>query len=213
MSTTFAESLLDSMATQTVANADYLAYLTALAQCFEGVFALAMDQGYPDDPDYIPGWSVLLDVDACPTQYLPYLAMFNGTQIPVGANDATARQIIRAEAGMQRGTGLGGAYTTATIPAGGAIISAAQRNLSGTQSVILLERTAADGTPDAYHFVLIVKPGEVVSVSALTADVTNAKPGGIQWTLVQTVGYTWSTAIHVWSADTFTWDLSATTQP
>jgi hypothetical protein len=126
------------------------AFLTALAAPFEQVFGLVMDQGNdPDAAAWVPGYGALLDVDLCPTAFLPFLGQFNGTTIPTGASDAVARAIIRAEAGMQRGT-----------PA--SIVAAAVRNLVGSRSVALQERTAADGSFDPYHFVLIVRPEELL---------------------------------------------------
>lgn len=154
MTDTFAGGVADDLAPFLTAendpNGDHAIYLGALAAPFEQLFSLAMDQGFPDDgEDYIPGWSVLLDVDAAPAQFLPWLAMFNGTVIPAGTDEATARAIIRDEAGMQRGTP-------------GAIVAAARRNLVGSQSVVLLERTYTDGTADPYYFVLVVRPEELV---------------------------------------------------
>jgi hypothetical protein len=217
MTATFAGGLLARLAPfvtpQTDPTGAHAIYLTALAQCFEETFGIVMDQGFPDDPDWVPGYGPLLDVDACPTAFLPFLAQFVGATIPVGASDAVARQVIRAESGMQRGTGFAGTYDSGTIPDGGAIVSAAQRNLSGTQSVTLLERLNAAGEPDAYAFVLVVKPGEVVSLSQLIADVSAAKPGGVMFAVTESDAWVWDEALHVWAADSMTWDASATTRP
>lgn len=191
MTQTLTSSLLADLAPwvtpQEDPTGDHAIFLSALAAMGEQLYSLIMDQGYADDPTFQPGWSSLFNVLTCPAQFLPYLAMFNGTQIPAGSSAAVARQVIQAESGMARGQGFAGSYSTATIPAGGAIISAAQRNLSGTQNVTLFERTAADGTtPDPYHFVLVVLTSQVVSATKLTTDVNNAKPGGVLWTLLQT---------------------------
>lgn len=196
--TTFGSMLLDDLGP--FRNADHDSYLLALSQMFESITQLVMDQGNDGDPDYIPGWGTIFDVDRCATAFLPYLAQFVGVQIPAGTDDATARQIIRSESNQHRGTGT-------------AIISAAQRNLRGTQSVTLLERTAADGTDDPWFFVLTVIPSEIISLPQLTADVNGVKPAGVQWHLGETDGYTWASAIHVWSADTFHWKNAAYLQP
>jgi P2-related tail formation protein len=192
---TFTSTLLDDLAVWVTPaqdpTGDHAKYLSALGSMAEQCWSLVMDQGFPDDSTWVPGYSTLLNPTTCPTAFLPYLAQFVGAQIPSGSTDAVARQIIRAEAGMQRGTGFGGSYTSSTIPAGGAIVSAAQRNLSGGQHVTLFERTAADGsTRDPYHFVLVVLTSEVVSATKLTTDVNNVKPAGIQWTLTQTSTWT-----------------------
>ncbi len=153
MTTTFAGTYLEQMSAWTTPandpDGDHATFLTALAQTVEETFGLVMDQG--DDPDaasWVPGWGSLLDVDACPAKYLPYLAQFVGAVIPVGTSPAHARAMIRSESGMQRGTAA-------------AITAAATRNLTGTQSVVLQERTAADGSADAYHFLLLVRPEEL----------------------------------------------------
>jgi hypothetical protein len=148
--------------------------LDAKAAMFEQLFALVWDQGDPDDPDYAAGWTSLFDVDACLLGYLPFLGQVVGVPPAalVGADDATARQIIRAEQGMQRGT-------LATV------IAATQRFLTGTQSVAVEERTAADGTPDAYHFIVVVRPEEIIDLAGLTAAVNAVKPAGVFWTLIQ----------------------------
>lgn len=167
--------------------------LAALAQMGEQVYGIVADQGSPDDPaNYTAGWSVLLDPDNCPAQFISYGAQFVGVQIPPSTGETDARAIWKEEAGFSRGT-----------PA--AIIAAARRYLTGTKSAILLERQGSSGPLSAYEFVLQVKPAEVVSVTQLTAAVDAARPAGITWALVQTAGTTWASETHTWTADTQTW--------
>lgn len=173
--------------------------------CYSGLFdqvaALVTPSGSPDEPaSYAAGWSSLLDPQTCPDQFLPYCGQFVGVQIPTGTSDVSARAMIEAEAGFSTGTLAG-------------VTAAAQQWLTGSQSVTILERTAANGAADAYHFVLIVTPSQVVGVAGLTAAVNAAKPVGVQWTLVQQAGYTWSQAVNDWSADTMTWQQTTNTQP
>lgn len=208
----FTDGVLNSAAPLTADSSDLVNYLTALGEMFDPVYDIVSDQGYPDDPDYVPGWSSLLDPDNCPAEFLPYLAQFNGTVVPPGTDAVTARAIIKGESGMQRGTGIGGTYNSSTMPAGGSIVAAAQRNLTGTQSVTLIERMNGSGA-DAYSFILIVRPEEVLSATALTAAVNAVKPAGIVWTLVQIDAYTWVGATHNFSADTMSWAQTANTQP
>lgn len=137
----------------------------------------AFPTGTPVQLAYIPGWSSLLDPFNCPDQFLAFLAQFNGTDVPIGLDPATARTKILSEGSQKRGTL---ASITSTI----------QRNLSGTQSVFIQERINPLGNPDAYWFVVVVKPEEVINVQALTDSVNAVKPGGVQWTLVQTDGWT-----------------------
>lgn len=144
----------------------------ALAAMFEEAYGIVSTSGSPDAPgSYVAGYSTLLDPANCPASFLPYLSQFNGTGVQKGTSASDARSIITSEGGFQRGT-----------PA--AIIAAAKRNLTGTQSVSLLERT-----PNPYAFVVVVRPGEVTSVSALTAAVNAVKPAGLTWQLVQTNGW------------------------
>jgi hypothetical protein len=183
----------------------------AVAPLFEAMWDLATDHGVDGDADYLPGFGVLFNVapqpgapgygaPVCPTADLGYVGQFVGVQVPAGADDATARSLVLAEAGRNRGT-----------PA--AVIAAAKRNLSGTQSVTLLERTAPDGTPHHGWFTLVVRPEEVISLSALTAAVNACKLSGLMWGVVQQDAYIWSSAIHTWAADTMTWAAASGTQP
>jgi hypothetical protein len=190
---------------------------------FEDVYGIVASQGSPDDPDnYTAGYSVLLDPVNCPDAYLGYCGMFVGVYVPPGTDPGTARAQILAEKNLTVGT-----------PS--AIIMAAQLSLSGTKSVILVERQG-DGGPDAYWFQLIVRPEELNlgatwsslnlpwSIAtgtwiggdqsiALKAAVNAVKPAGVFWTLVSTDGFTWVGAVHTWAADTFTWSQSSNTQP
>jgi len=197
MASTLTEGVEASLAPWLTAQADpqgNFKHLTdALAAMGEQVYAIVADQGSPDDPaNYVAGWSSLLDPDTCPTAFLPYCSMFNGTGVPPGTDDAEARAIIKAEGGFGRGT-----------PA--AIVATARRFLTGTQSCMLIERQSQGG-PDPYHFLLIVRPEEVLDAVALTAAVEAVKPAGVQWTpLVETDGEIWAEATRAWSADTTTW--------
>jgi hypothetical protein len=159
-------------------NGNLRAYLSTLGGMLDPVAFIVTDQGFPDatDGSYVPGWSNLLDPNNCPTQFLPFLSTFNGTGVQPGTDDATARAIIKAEAGFKRGT-----YDS--------IVAAAQRNLTGTKTVAILERTAPIG-PDAYHFVLQARPEECPDATALRNAVDSVRPAGIQWTLVLTDGWT-----------------------
>lgn len=200
----FTDGVLTSATPFAADNADLTNYLTALGGMFDLIYGLVSDQGFAGDPDYVPGWSSLLDPDNCPAQFLPYLAQFNGTIVPPNTDEADARAIIKGESGMSRGTGLGGTYNTSTIPAGGAIVAAAQRNLIGTQSATLIERMNGSGA-DAYSFLLFVRPEECLSVTALKAAVNAVKPAGVVWTLTLTDGETWALATRTWASDTTTW--------
>lgn len=149
--------------------------LQAYAAMGEQVFDIVQDTGSPDVPaSFTAGWSVLLDPTNCPAQFIPFGAQFVGVQIPSGMDAADARALWKNEAGFARGT-----------PA--AIIAAAQRFLTGSQSVVLQERTGTGLL--AYSFVLIVRPEQVTNVTQLQAAVDSVRPAGITWTLIQTDGW------------------------
>lgn len=184
------------------ANSGSIDYFAALGTMFEQIYGIVVAQGDPDDPiDYTAGWSTLLDPDACPAHFLPFLAQFNGTDLPPGIDETTARMKIKLEAAQFRGTLS-------------SMVAQAKQNLTGTQYLAVKERTAADGvTPAPYHMVFTFHLSECASAAALVAAVESRKPAGIQITYNSTTGYTWNSANNAWSADTMTWDQSASTQP
>lgn len=169
------ERLAPWLTPQTDPTGDHATFLRAICAPGEQLFSLVWDQGDPDDADYQPGWGVLFDVDAVPLQFLPFLAQLVGVPAAAlaGLGDADARSVVRQEQGQQRGTLA-------------AVIAAAKRFLSATQSTAILERVAADGSADAYHFLVVVRPEEIVDERALVDAVNAVKPGGLQWDLIQT---------------------------
>lgn len=180
---------------------DHLAwYVDSLAGMFEPTWDIVSEQGTDGQPGFLPGYGVLLDVDSCPASGLGYLGQYVGVAIPAGSSESTARALVRNKAGFQRGTAA-------------AIIGAAQAWLTGTQSVSLFERTASNGTVDAYHFILVVRPEEVVDLTKLTAAVSAVKPGGVMFTVSESDSYEWVQAVHTWAADTFSWQSTSSTQP
>lgn len=85
-------------------NGDLYGYLVALGSMYDTVATLVSDQGFPQDSDFVPGWSILLDPFNCPGQFLPFLAQFVGVALPPGTDPDYARQQILAECGQRRGT-------------------------------------------------------------------------------------------------------------
>lgn len=164
-------------------------YLDAIGAEFQQVALITQDvgsdntvgfnsaiNGYGVVP-YVSGYSTIFNPNTCPSAQLGYLGQFVGVAIPAGQDATTARMIVQAESGLARGT-----------PA--AIIAAAKRNLTGTQSCLLFERTRADGNLDPYWFLLQVRPEECASQANLKASVNAVKPGGVDWQLVVTDGWT-----------------------
>lgn len=149
---------------------------------------------------YTPGYGTIFNPSTCPAADLPFLGQFVGVEVPVGQDYPTALSLVTTEAGLQRGT-----------PA--AIIAAAKRNLTGTQSVTLIERVRPDGVADAYWFILIVRPEECPSAANLTAAVNLVKPGGVMWQLVQQDAWTWAQASNQWQQDSMTWQQTTNQHP
>jgi hypothetical protein len=198
---TFTDEVLAHASAWTSGTDVMAVYLSAIAAAFEEVYTLVMPFGDPEDQvNFWPSWAVLLDPTNCPTNLLPFLSQFNGTAVPPGTSDAVARQQIRTEASMYRGTVA-------------AMVQAAQNQLTGTQQVLLRERTSAAGTPDPYHVILTYNTGQCQSPAALIAAVEAQKPAGIQISYVGTAGYTWNESQRTWNAETMTWSQTLNTQP
>lgn len=176
------------------------AYCQAIGVMFDPIAALVADTGVDGDTDYTPGYGTIFDIDNCPTADLPYLGQFVGVQLPTSVDDATARALIRAEAGINRGTVA-------------SIISAVQRNLTGTQSVILRERTDGNGNPDAYQIMVSLKTSEVASLAAIQQAVNQVKPAGVVVNYIVADGNIWADATQTWAADTFTWAAAFNATP
>jgi hypothetical protein len=200
--TTFTEGVQASLAPWADPAGNWLAGNQALASMFEEVFSIVSDQGSPDVPaSFTAGWSTLLDPTVCPAAFLPFCGAFIGVPIPPGADPVAARAQIIAEQNFARGT-----------PA--AILAAAQRFLTPGSYLVLLERTAASGSPAPYHAVLGFRAADLLTTEQELINAVEAqKPAGIQISYVESAGYTWVESIHLWSADTFTWNAAFATQP
>lgn len=157
-------------------SADLDAYLTAIGEMNDTTAGIVMDQGFPGDPGYVPGWSTLLDPNNCPAEFLPFLAQFIGVVIQPGTDAAVARAQIFAESNINRGTAT-------------SIQNAVTQHLTDTQSVHIIEREGQFGT-DPYSFIVIVRSEEVISVQGLTDAVNATKPAGLQWFLIETDAWT-----------------------
>ena len=156
--------------------------------------------GTPVQLDYVPGWSILLDPDDCPAQFLPFLAQFNGTNTPVGLDAATARMKITNESAQQRGTLA-------------AVTAAIQRNETGTSLVSIIERKDSTGATNEYFFTAVVPTSQAANAQAIKDAITATKPGGVQFALVLSDAFIWNQAIHTWAADTMSWDQTTSSQP
>ena len=168
------EYLTDQL--EPILSTDLLTYIAAIAKMFEQVETYITDQG---DEWWQQAWSIMLDVDNAPVEALPYLSCFVGVDLPVGADEATMRALIRAQNAKKRGT-----------PA--SIIMSAKAYLTGAQYTFLRER---DG--GAYYATLNVRASETdIPEGSYIVNRTNAalypliealrqtKPAGVVLTLV-----------------------------
>jgi Phage tail protein (Tail_P2_I) len=157
-------------------------------------------------PAFIPSWGKLFDPDLCPAKYLPYLAQFVGVEIPQVASEAEARALIKEEQGFTRGTTQ--AVETAIYKNSTLVMTSHTLVERG----ILIERRNAEGSEDAYHFLVVLEESFIPNRTAFEAAVNEKKPGGVFWTLIMTAGLTWATAPGTWSEGMHTW-AKATTAP
>jgi hypothetical protein len=144
-----------------------LTYVNALGVMYQLV------EDWVRDSESAPGWSLLLDIDRCPPEALPWLAQLTGVRIPARVTDPVEqRQWILSTDGFKRGTVA-------------ALLGAARSTLTGEQRLVFRERDgAAHGyasSPD-YAYVLTVysyhaeTPDPTATLNALLAQ----KPAAIK---------------------------------
>lgn len=151
------------------------------------------------DTDAAPGWSVLLDVDRCPSYGLAWLAQFVGVRLDPAAADTAKRAEIRTQPGFARGTVT-------------ALLAVAQSYLQGTRTVLINERdtspyhltvtvyaaeleglhyndlTAAYSTYNALTAAFATYNAYAASTAELIAALQAAKPAGLQMTVTIAAG-------------------------
>lgn len=158
--TAFGAELLERL--RPWATDDLAIYADAFGAMADEVYTLVTDQGVDGDPDYVPGYGILFDVDLCPAKWLGYLAQLVGVTIPAGTAEADARALIRAHAGMNRGTAE-------------SIRLAVQATLTAPQTVTIDERV--DG--DAYAILIHTYTAQTPDPGATLAAALSQKPGGL----------------------------------
>lgn len=144
-------------------------FLQALSGGFEQIDSVIRDT---DDG---PGWSALLDANRCPVWALRWLGQLVGVAIVPGTPEEAARNAIRTPAGWRRGTPQ-------------AIIDAVRPTLTGTQTVILLERDT-----DAYHLTVATFTDETPDTAATEAAALSQKPAGLLMDVVTTAHWAYIT--------------------
>ena len=158
-------------------------YLGATAKPMEAVREVAEETGEPGHSGYVPGYGVIFNPVTCPDKWLPFLGQFVGVEVPKTATESEARELIKAQGGLERGTLM-------------ALELAIKRVIGNSAPFTIQERTALNGSEAAYHFNVIVKPGK--ATIALKEAIERVKPGGVQFSLIE-VANAWINASKKWS--------------
>jgi hypothetical protein len=128
----------------------------------------------------IPGWAILLDVDRCPIEALPWLGQFVGVHFPSTLTDIQMRAAIKGVAGWSRGSPQ-------------SLINAAKQYLTGAQTVVLRERDAAACPSDPpYGLTVITYTSQTPDTSKVLAALMAQKPAGIILNYVTQTGQDYS---------------------
>lgn len=154
----------------------------AVGVMFQSMLEVAEETGEDGTAGYIPAYGKLLDPVTCPAADLPYLGQYVGVTVPTGATEAEARALVKAEAGLERGTRKA--------------IEAAIKRVLGVAPFTIQERTAKGGGAAPYHFNVLVGIGK--SSAALIAAIEEQKPGGLQFSVIETAG-AWIAGSKKWS--------------
>lgn len=157
------------------ANADKSFPLLTLCEAIAGRLTQIEDVIRDDSITDDPGWSIVMDVDRAPSEWLGWLAQFAGVRLPSGLSDADQRIRIKNTDGFKRGTPT-------------AIVAAVQPFLTGTKTVYLVERHGS-----AYRLTVATKAAETPSIAAVTAAVLTQKPAGIVLAVTTVLGNDYTT--------------------
>lgn len=154
----------------------------SIGQMFQPVLELAEEEGEDGTAGYRPAWGRLLEVQLVPAKDLAYLGQFVGVEIPKVDSESEAREIVKAEAGLERGTRKS--------------IESAIKRIIGAASFNIQERTNKAGGAAAYAFNVIVGSGK--KTTALVEAIEAVKPGGIIMSVIEATGL-WLNGAKKWS--------------
>jgi hypothetical protein len=129
------------------------------------------------------GWSVLLDLDRCPPEALPWLAQFVGVRLLAGSTESEQRARIASTDGFKRGTRE-------------ALIGAAQATLTGARKVTLRERDgdkALEPIAYAYRLTVTTYASQTPDPAATLAALLAQKPGGLVLEFHTAIGQDYAT--------------------
>jgi len=180
---TFAERLYVMLAPLAQSDPDLGWSLLILLNALGAMYQLIED--WVRDQPQGPGWSLLLDINRCPDEALPWLAQLVGVRLLPGSTPDEQRARIAATDGFRRGS-----------PA--AMVGAAKATLTGSQTVVLRERDGANmGYPNspesAYCLTVVTYQGQTPDQTATKNAILAQKPGGILLNYLTEVGQDWQT--------------------
>jgi hypothetical protein len=78
--------------------------LQSMGAMAQPVMEVIEDEGFEGEANFIPGYGRIFDPKLCPGGFLAYLGQFVGVSIPIGTPEAEARQLVKNESGLERGT-------------------------------------------------------------------------------------------------------------
>lgn len=122
------------------------------------------------DTDEGPGYSIIVDADRAPAEWIPWGMQLNGVRPRSGLTDAAQRARWKSTDGFKAGTP-------------GAIVGAAQQYLTGTKTVYLVERHGS-----RYRFTVTTIDTETPDPAAVLAALKEQKPYGFSMAHAMTTG-------------------------
>lgn len=176
---------------QAIWSDDLSDYVAAIATMWNEV------ELYQADPsDDVVSWQALLDVDLAPFAALPWLAQCVGERIPVGYNDAQARDWIRNSPTWIRGTPQG-------------IWNAVKRVLTPGAVLMMRQRHKLDGTFDVDWIALLTYAAQTPDIALVRRALRLNVPADIMIDYQLAAAATWG-GVHSTSA---TWAAVKATYP
>jgi hypothetical protein len=156
--------------------------MDAIGTMAEPLALVIEDQGFDGQPGFVPSYGRVMNPDECPADFLPWLGMFVGVPIPEGMPEAEARELIKLELGIHRGTQA-------------SIEQAITRTL-GPVPFLLLSRTDESGSANPYWFIIVLPKGHGEPGPVETA-IRATKPAGLRFAVIEREG-TWFSATLKW---------------
>jgi hypothetical protein len=164
---------------------DLEAYLRSVSSMFDESVLYAMDYDDPATGESYEGWEILFDPDRVPFNALPHLAQYKGERLPKILTEAQAREWVKDAPNQQRGTPR-------------SVFEAAQRRLTGTRLVSMLER--ADGVVDQVR--IVTYTSQTPDPAGTKADILGTLPADVLLDHVVQPGVIWD------SVETATWNTT-----